>query len=79
MKVIADRWSYGMRPRFHAVDFEEVSAEIQAKTETRYWQVILKRMMYRAADAVAHDAARSRSSPAKRSVRSRPRRCRTWR
>jgi thiamine biosynthesis protein ThiI len=55
MKVIADRWSYGVRPRFHAVDFEEVSAEIQAKTETRYWQVILKRLMYRAADAVAHE------------------------
>lgn len=55
MKVIADRWAYGTQPRFHAVDFEDVSAEIQAKTATRYWQVILKRLMYRAADAVAHE------------------------
>ena len=29
MKVIADRWSYGSQPRFHSVDFEEVSRELQ--------------------------------------------------
>ncbi len=55
MKVVADRWSHGVRPKFHAIEFEDVSAEIQEKTATRYWQVILKRMMYRAADAVAQE------------------------
>jgi thiamine biosynthesis protein ThiI len=55
MKVVADEWSHGLRPKFHAVEFEDVSAEIQEKTSVRYWQVILKRMMYRAADAVAAD------------------------
>ncbi len=56
MKVIADRWSHGVRPKFHAIEFEDVSAEIQEKTAMRYWQVILKRMMYRAAEAVASES-----------------------
>lgn len=55
MKVVADNWAHGTRPRFHAIEFEDVSAEIQARTETRYWQVILKRMMFRAAHAVAQE------------------------
>ena len=52
-KLMADRWQCGTRPRFHAIDFDPVSREIQAKITTRYWQVILKRMMLRAAEAVA--------------------------
>ncbi len=55
MKVIADRWSYGSRPRLHAVDFEGVSQEFQSKTTPRYWQVLLKRSMLRAAEAIADD------------------------
>ncbi|MGH0036032.1 MAG: tRNA uracil 4-sulfurtransferase ThiI [Myxococcota bacterium] len=53
MKVIADRWSYGSRPRFHAVDFDPISRHLQERTRQRYWQVILKRLMYRAAERVA--------------------------
>jgi thiamine biosynthesis protein ThiI len=52
-KVLVERWSYGGRPHLHAVDFESVAAEIRARTRTRYWQVILKRQMLRAAEAVA--------------------------
>ena len=52
-KCLADRWQCGSRPRFHAIDFDPVSREIQAKVETRYWQVILKRLMFRAAESVA--------------------------
>jgi thiamine biosynthesis protein ThiI len=52
-KRIADRWQCGSRPRFHAIDFDPVSREIQRKVETRYWQVVLKRLMLRAAEAVA--------------------------
>jgi thiamine biosynthesis protein ThiI len=55
LKQIADRWSYGSRPRLHAVSFETVAADIRARTKTRYWQVILKRQMLRAAEAVAHE------------------------
>jgi len=59
MKVIADRWSYGTRPHFHAIEFEDVARELQAKVTTRFWQIVLKRLMVRAAEAVAaeRDAA----------------------
>lgn len=58
-KKLADLWQCGTRPRFHAIDFDPVSREIQAKVTMRYWQIILKRMMLRAAEAVAgrYDAA----------------------
>ncbi len=52
-KVLADRWSYGDFPHLHAIDFAAVAAEIRAKTKPRYWQIILKRQMLRAATAVA--------------------------
>jgi thiamine biosynthesis protein ThiI len=54
-KVLADRWSYGTRPQLHAIDFEPVAEAIRAHTETRYWQVLLKRTMLRAAEAVANE------------------------
>jgi thiamine biosynthesis protein ThiI len=52
-KRLADLWQCGTRPRFHAIDFDAVSREIQDKVTMRYWQVILKRMMLRGAEAVA--------------------------
>lgn len=55
MQVLARSWSYGSRPRLHAVDFEAVSRELRERTEPRYWQVILKRLMLRAAEAVARE------------------------
>jgi tRNA uracil 4-sulfurtransferase len=55
MEVLARRWSYGVRPRLHVVDFAAVSRDLQANTETRYWQVILKRLMLRAGSAVAKE------------------------
>ncbi|HVH19512.1 MAG TPA: tRNA uracil 4-sulfurtransferase ThiI [Myxococcota bacterium] len=54
-RVLADRWSYGERPLLHAIDFEPVAEAIRAHTETRFWQVLLKRMMLRAAEAVARE------------------------
>jgi thiamine biosynthesis protein ThiI len=55
MKIIADRWSYGSHPRLHAVDFEGVSRELQRNTTPRYWQVLLKRSMLRAAEAISRE------------------------
>lgn len=52
-KRLADRWQCGTRPSFHAVDFDPVSREIQARVRRRYWQIVLKRMMLRAAESVA--------------------------
>jgi thiamine biosynthesis protein ThiI len=53
--VLGARWSYGDRPHLHAIDFEAVAAEIRARTRTRYWQILLKRQMLRAAEAIAHE------------------------
>ena len=52
-KVLADRWSYGERPQIHAIDFEPVADAIRAHAEPRFWQVLLKRSMLRAAERVA--------------------------
>jgi len=52
-KVLAARWSYGDFPHLHAIGFEAVAAEIRAKTNSRYWQLILKRQMLRASEVVA--------------------------
>ncbi|HUH13119.1 MAG TPA: tRNA uracil 4-sulfurtransferase ThiI [Longimicrobiales bacterium] len=54
-KVLADDWSYGSRPRMHVVDFEAPLRELREKTQPRYWQVALKRLMYRAASRVAEE------------------------
>ena len=52
-KRLSDRWQAGTRPRFHTFDFDPVSREIQTRVAKRYWQIVLKRMMLRAAEAVA--------------------------
>jgi thiamine biosynthesis protein ThiI len=52
-KVLADEWSFGGQPRMHVLDFAPVLDDLRAKVTPRYWQVVLKRLMYRAAEAVA--------------------------
>ena len=53
MQVVANRWSYGSRPRLHAIDFSGLSRELQRVAQPRYWQVILKRLMLRATETRA--------------------------
>ncbi|MGH7699485.1 MAG: tRNA uracil 4-sulfurtransferase ThiI [Gemmatimonadales bacterium] len=53
VKVLADQWSFGERPVIHVVDFERPLEELRRTVQPRYWQVVLKRLMYRAAAAVA--------------------------
>lgn len=48
-KVLADRWSYGTRPRLHVLGFDRVVEAMRARAKPAYLQVVLKRMMYRAA------------------------------
>ena len=52
-KVLADRWSYGTRPRLHVLEFGPVVDAMRARAKPAYLQVVLKRMMYRAAASVA--------------------------
>jgi thiamine biosynthesis protein ThiI len=54
VKVLADRWSYGTRPRLHAIDLEAVSRDLR-RAEQRYWQVLLKRRMLEIAEQVARE------------------------
>jgi thiamine biosynthesis protein ThiI len=61
---LATRWSYGSRPRLFAIDFEPVADALRAYTTKRYWQILLKRQMLRAAEAVATRSAPRRSSRA---------------
>jgi tRNA uracil 4-sulfurtransferase len=51
-KVLADDWSHGTRPRLHVIDFAEPLRELREKSRERFWQVVLKRLMYRAASMV---------------------------
>ncbi len=53
LKALSDRWNYGDRPRLFVIDFQPVVQELESKTDARYWQVILKRLMLRAAERVA--------------------------
>jgi tRNA uracil 4-sulfurtransferase len=53
MKLLAERWSYGYRPRLHAVDFQQLAAALQEVTDPRYWQVLLKRLMIHGANRLA--------------------------
>lgn len=54
-KILADDWSYGSRPSLHVVDFSEVLDDLRASADPRYWQIVLKRLMYSAATQVASE------------------------
>lgn len=54
-KVLADEWSYGTRPRLHVVDFGPPLDALRAGSQPKYWQLVLKRLMYRAAAEVARE------------------------
>jgi thiamine biosynthesis protein ThiI len=54
-KILADRWSYGDHPRFHTVEFGPVVEELKTRTQPRYWQVLLKRLMLRSAERVVRE------------------------
>ncbi len=52
-KILADAWSFGDQPRAHVIEFAAVVDELRKGVQPRYWQVVLKRLMYRAAEGVA--------------------------
>ncbi len=53
VKVLADRWSYGYNPKLYEVDFRDVVKMIRGVVSEPYWNIVLKRLMYRAAERVA--------------------------
>jgi tRNA uracil 4-sulfurtransferase len=54
-RLLAERWAAGTRPRLFVVDFQAPVADLRAKLPADIWQVVLKRLMYRAADAIARE------------------------
>ncbi len=54
-KLLADEWSYGTRPKIHVVDFEEPVRTLKEHVSESFWQVILKRLMYRVGERVARE------------------------
>ncbi len=54
-KVLSDEWSWGTRPRLHVVDFSEPLRALRETVRQSYWQVVLKRLMYRAASRIGEE------------------------
>lgn len=46
-------WAIGDRPRLFVVDFLPVVADMRARLPGEVWQVVLKRLMYRAGEGIA--------------------------
>jgi len=53
-KLLADEWSYGTRPRIHIVDFHDAVRLLKERVRESYWQVVLKRLMYRVGEMIAN-------------------------
>lgn len=54
-QVLANRWSYGSRPRIFVVDFRPVVDEMRRAVNPSHLQVVLKRLMYRCGSEIAED------------------------
>lgn len=52
-KALETVWSNGAHSHFHILDFAPIAAAIKASVKPAYNQVVLKRMMYKAAEALA--------------------------
>ena len=57
-KILADEWSFGYSPRIHVVDFIEPVEELKRAVKSKYWQVVLKRLMYRVGETIALEGGR---------------------
>jgi tRNA uracil 4-sulfurtransferase len=53
MEVLDERWLAGSHARLHVVDFRPLVARMRERVHGSYWQVLLKRMMMHAAEAIA--------------------------
>ncbi len=52
-KVLCERWAIGTKPKLYCIDFENVINNLRENTSPEWWQVILKRQMYRAGCEIA--------------------------
>lgn len=54
VKVLVDRWGAGMEPRIWIVDFGPLIEDLKKVVPPALWQIVLKRLMYRAGCRAAH-------------------------
>lgn len=54
-RLLVDQWGHGVRPRVHLVEFGSVLQELRETVEESYWQVVLKRLMFRVGESVARE------------------------
>jgi len=55
--ALCDEWAFGSRPVIHVMDFSPLADELRRAVKPQYLQVVLKRMMYRAACTVGEETA----------------------
>lgn len=53
LSILEQRWMAGTEARLHVIDFRPLVAELRARVPGAFWQVMLKRLMMRAADGLA--------------------------
>ncbi len=54
-KRLCERWSNGYSPKLHVVDFRSMVAEMKENVPGSYWQLLLKRLMMRAAHLICQE------------------------
>lgn len=52
-KTLCDNWATGTRPKLYCIDFQDVMKDLRKNTKASWWQIILKRQMYRAGCEIA--------------------------
>ncbi|MFW5968024.1 MAG: tRNA uracil 4-sulfurtransferase ThiI [Persicimonas sp.] len=55
VKKLAGDWSNGYEPTLYVVDFRSMIAEMKEKVSGSYWQLLLKRLMMRAAHKICEE------------------------
>lgn len=55
VKILVEGWAVGQNPQLYIVDFAAVVRDLKEKVQTSYRQVILKRLMVKAAEVIAKE------------------------
>ncbi len=58
LKRLTDKWAFGHSPKLNVVDFRPVVAEMKERCPKKYWQILLKHHMFRAAQYLVQHTRR---------------------
>ncbi len=53
-KILWGKWGYGMKQKFFMIDLRPLVMELKNKTSERYWNVLLKRFMFKIAEKIVN-------------------------